>query len=56
MLGLARRRGLKVYAIAGRVEDGAGDPFDAVAALGPEGLRRPAERLALCAAELARSL
>jgi glycerate 2-kinase len=56
VLGLARRRGSKVYAIAGRVEDGAGDPFDAVAALGPEGLRRPAERLAGCAAELARSL
>ena len=56
VLGLARRRGLKVYAIAGRVEDGAGDPFDVVAALGPEGLRRPAERLAACAAELARSL
>ena len=56
VLGLARRRGLKVYAIAGRVEDGAGDPFDAVAALGSEGLRRPAERLSLCAAELARSL
>jgi glycerate 2-kinase len=56
VLGIARRRGSRIYAIAGTVEDGAGDPFDAVAALGSEGLRRPAERLAACAAELARSL
>ncbi len=56
MLALARRRGLTAFAIAGRLEDAAGALFDGVAELGPEGLRRPAERLAACAAELARSV
>jgi hypothetical protein len=56
MLDLARERGLKALALAGRLEDGAGDAFDAVAELGPEGLRRPAELLEARAAELARSV
>jgi glycerate 2-kinase len=55
VVSLGRERGLKVLAIAGRLEDGAGDPFDAVAELGPEGLHRPAELLKARAAELARS-
>ena len=56
VLSLARERRVKTFAIAGRLEDGAGDPFDAVAELGLEGLRRPAELLAARAAELARSV
>jgi glycerate 2-kinase len=56
VVGVARERGLKVVAIAGRLEDGAGDAFDAVAELGPDGLRRPAELVSARAAELARSV
>ena len=56
VLSLARARGLKVLALAGRIEDGAGDRFDAAAELGAEGLRRPAELLRARAAELAHSL
>jgi glycerate 2-kinase len=56
VLALARERGLTALAVAGRLEDAAGAVFDAVAELGPEGLRRPAERLAACAGELARSV
>lgn len=56
VLSLARPRGLKVLAIAGRLEDGAGDPFDAVAELGADGLRRPAELLTARATELARTI
>ncbi|MCP9487138.1 MAG: glycerate kinase [Gaiellaceae bacterium MAG52_C11] len=56
VLRLARRREVKAFAIAGRLEDGAGDIFDAVAELGPDGLRLPAELLAVRAAELARSI
>ena len=56
VVGLARERRLKVLAIAGRLEDGAGDAFDAVAELGPDGLRRPAELVSARAAELARSV
>jgi glycerate 2-kinase len=53
--GLARARGLRVLALAGRVEDGAGAGYDGVAELGPEGLIRPEELLAARAAELAGS-
>ena len=53
---LARRRGLEVFAIAGRIEAGAEVAFDAVAELGPDGLVRPAELLTARAADLARSL
>ncbi|MGI9113168.1 MAG: glycerate kinase [Gaiellaceae bacterium] len=56
VLSLARGRRLETFAIAGRLEDGAGDPFDAAVELGPEGLRLPAESLAARAAELARSI
>ena len=56
VLSLARPRGLTVLAIAGRLEDGAGDPFDAVAELGADGLRRPAELLTARATELARTI
>jgi glycerate kinase len=52
----ARTRGLPVFALAGRIEDGAGAGFDAVAELGPEGLSRPAELLRAAAAGLARML
>ena len=52
---LARERGLTVFALAGRLEDGAGEAFDAAAELGPDGLRRPGELLSARAAELARS-
>ena len=56
VLSLARARGLKSLALAGGIEDGAGDRFDAAAELGAEGLRRPAELLRARAAELAHSL
>ena len=56
VLALARQAWPQGLRDRGTVEDGAGAPFDGVAELGPEGLRRPAERLAACAAELARSL
>ena len=52
----ARGLGLPVFALAGRIEDGAGAGFDAVAELGPEGLSRPAELLRAAAARLARML
>ena len=51
--GLARDRGLPVYALAGRIEDGAEASYDRVAELGPEGLVRPAELLTARATELA---
>lgn len=54
--GLARDRGLPVYALAGRIEAGAEAAYDRVAELGPEGLVRPAELLAARAAELAAAL
>lgn len=53
---LARARGLPVFALAGRIEDGAGSAFDATAELGPDGLMRPAELLAAVAARLAGTL
>jgi glycerate 2-kinase len=54
--GLARDRGLPVYALAGRIEAGAETAYDRVAELGPEGLVRPAELLTARAAELATAL
>jgi glycerate kinase len=54
--GLARAEGLPVYALAGRIEDGAGAAFDRALELGPEGLVRPAELLWARARELAASL
>jgi glycerate kinase len=52
----ARDHGATVFAVAGRVEDGAESGFDAVAALGPEGMDRAAELVAARAEELARKL
>lgn len=49
----AREHGALVLAVAGRVEDGAGAPFDAVAELGPQGLERAAELVEERAAVLA---
>lgn len=51
--GLARARGSSVFALAGRIEDGAETAYDRVAELGPEGLLRPEELLAARARELA---
>jgi glycerate 2-kinase len=51
----AREVGAAVYAVVGRVEDGAGSGFDRVADLGPEGQVRAAELVAERAAELART-
>ncbi|HSK95922.1 MAG TPA: glycerate kinase, partial [Euzebyales bacterium] len=48
----AREAGARVLAVAGQVM-GSERLFDRVAALGPDGLRRPAELAAQCAAELA---
>lgn len=49
-----REHGARVYAVAGRISDGAGDGFDAAVDLGPEGLVRAAalveERTAALAA------
>jgi glycerate 2-kinase len=52
----ARAAGARVFAVAGRIEPGAGRVFDGVAELGPEGLLRPAELLERRTAELARRL
>ena len=56
LASLARERGLSVFAIAGRIENGAASAYDRVAELGPEGLLRPAELVSARAEELARSL
>ena len=53
---LARASGIPVFALAGRIEDGAGASYDRVAELGPQGLSRPTELLTAAAARLARSL
>lgn len=53
---VARERGLRVLAVAGRVEGGAEAAFDRVAMLGPEGLTRPAELVAARTTDLARAL
>ncbi|MPZ86854.1 MAG: glycerate kinase [Nitriliruptorales bacterium] len=53
VLGRARNFGVRVLAIAGRVHDGAGAAFDAVADLGPEGLERAAALVEERAADLA---
>ena len=54
--GLTRARGLPVYALAGRIEDGAGASYDGVAELGPEGLSQPKELLSARATALAASI
>jgi hypothetical protein len=51
-----RAVGARVFAVAGRVEHGAGRGFDGVAELGPEGLARPAELLEERTVGLARAL
>lgn len=56
VLARARAHGARVLAVAGRVADGAGEAFDAVAELGPDGLERPAELVEQRAAELARQV
>lgn len=53
VLARGRAHGVRVIAVAGRVSDGAGDRFDAVAELGPEGPRRAAALVEQRAAELA---
>jgi glycerate 2-kinase len=51
--GRARAAGARVLAVAGVVADGAEEGFDAVAALGPEGMTRAAELVEERAAALA---
>jgi glycerate 2-kinase len=51
--GRARALGARVLAVAGTVADGADEGFDAVAALGPDGMRRAAALVEQRAAELA---
>lgn len=53
---LGRASGAKVYAVAGRIRDGAEAAFDVTLALGPEGLERAAELLEARTAELAGQL
>jgi glycerate kinase len=56
VLERARAHGARVLAVAGRVTDGAGERFDLVAELGPEGLQRAAELVEERAAQLAKEL
>lgn len=49
----ARRHGAQVLAVAGRIQDGAGLAYDAVAELGPQGMERAAELVAARTAVLA---
>jgi glycerate kinase len=51
-----RRAGARVLAVAGQIEGAGAALFDAVGALGPEGLRRPVELTAQRAADLASTL
>jgi glycerate kinase len=53
VLARARAHGARALAVAGRVRDGAGVAFDAVADLGPEGLTRAAALVEERAAQLA---
>jgi len=53
ILERARANGALALAVAGRVQDGAGGRFDAVAELGPEGTERPSELVQERAAVLA---
>jgi glycerate kinase len=48
-----RRLGITVLVVAGRIADGADEPFDGALALGPEGPERAAELVADAAASLA---
>lgn len=52
----ARETGARVFAVAGQVADGADAAYDAVAALGPEGMMRAGELVRARAAELAERL
>lgn len=56
VLRRGRAAGARVLAVAGRVADGAGAAFDAVAELGPDGLLHPAELVEERAAELAKGV
>jgi glycerate kinase len=56
VLARGRAAGARVLAVAGRVADGLGADFDAVAQLGPEGMIRPAELVEQRATELAREV
>jgi glycerate kinase len=53
VLARGRAHGVRVFAVAGRIEHGAERDFDAVAELGPEGLERPADLVSERAARLA---
>lgn len=53
---MARASGARVFAIAGRIQDGAGAAFDRAVDLGPEGMLRAAELVRERAAELAASV
>jgi glycerate kinase len=56
VLARGREHGARVLAVAGRLQAGAGERFDAAIDLGPEGLRRPADLVAARTSELAARL